>query len=208
MDTEFLVRIVDDDRGSRESIAVLVESLDFATQVFASAEEFTDQYRGEPGCLITELRLPGMSGLNLLKSLDLQKWEIPVIVVSGYPETSLIVEVMQLGALTFLEKPYSENELRSAIQTAEQHHCEYEERCGIHSRVNSLSSGEQSVMQLMINGLTNKAIATRLDLGLRTAESRRRSVLQKMHVTSIAKLVQDVMVANHGRRPPTLKNCT
>ena len=209
-EADFLVNIVDDDRDSRESIAALAGSLKLATRVFASAEEFLDCYRGEPGCLITDVRIQGMSGLDLLKTLNDQEWGIPVIVVSAFAETSVVVEAMQRGALTFLEKPYGESDLWNAIRAAVQHdsefRCEHEERREIRSRLDQLNAGEQSVLELLIDGLSNKAISTHLTLGLRTVESRRRSVLQKMQVDSIARLVQDVMIANRGRRPSNLQN--
>lgn len=202
---EFIVNIVDDDCGSRESIAALANSLKFATRLFASAQDFLDSYGGERGCVITDLRMPEMSGLDLLKALNDLDWSIPVIVVSGFAETSVVVEAMQRGAVTFLEKPYSGNDLwnvlRAAVKHDDEFRCESEERRAIASRLAELNADEQSVMELLVDGQSNKFIALHLGLGPRTVESKRHSVLQTMQLDSIAKLVQDVMITTRGRRP-------
>ena len=210
METEFLVNIVDDDNGSRESISELLCSLNLATRTFPTAEEFLAEYDGAPGCLITDLRMPAMSGLELLVVLRERSYEIPVIFVSGFAETSVVVDVMQRGALTFLEKPYCQNELWNAVRAAVKHDAdsrsEREEREEIESRLNSLNGDEQAVLELLIEGYSNKRIAQHLDIGLRTAESRRRAVLTTMQVDSVARLVQDVMILNSGHRPASLQS--
>lgn len=205
MEYEFLVNIVDDDADSRESLAVLVRSLAISTRLFASATEFLATFDDAPGCLITDLRMPEMSGLELLEVLRGRSCEIPVIFVSGFPETSVVVDVMQCGALTFLEKPYRQDELCSAVRAAAKldassRHAR-EERQEIESRLTSLNADEQSVLELLIDGCSNKTMATHLGIGVRTVESRRRAVLKTMHVNSVARLVQDVMILNRGRRP-------
>lgn len=205
MDTEFLVNIVDDDNGSRESISELLCSLDLATRTFPTAEQFLDEFDGAPGCVITDLRMPTMSGLELLNALRDRYCDIPVIFVSGFPETSVVVDAMQRGAITFLEKPYCQNELWNAVRAAVKHDADSRrERRAIESRLKTLNGDEQAVLELLVEGYSNKSIAQHLDIGLRTAESRRHAILKTMQVDSVARLVQDIMILNRGRRPASL----
>jgi two-component system response regulator FixJ len=205
MECEFLVNIIDGDDGLRKSVAELVLSLKLSPRQFETAEEFLTTFDDAPGCLITDLRMPGMSGLELLEVLRGRSSEIPVIFVSGFPETSVVVDIMQCGALTFLEKPIRQDELCSAVRAAVKHDAnsrhDREERQEIESRLTRLSANEQSVLELMIDGCPNKSIAVQLGIAVRTVESRRRAVFETMHVNSVARLVQDVMVLSRGRRP-------
>lgn len=205
MDHRPTVFIVDDDAESRDSVRTLIGVLDVPVKIFISAEEFLEAYDGEPGCLVTDLRMPGLSGVELLEQLQERDQLLPSIVISGYADVAVSVEAMKRGALTFLEKPYREHELWNAVRTAlaaDLRTCaSRKERNEIRSRLANLSPDERTVMELIVEGMPNKMIAVQLDLGLRTVEARRRTILSKMGVESIAKLVRDVMLANDLQRP-------
>ncbi len=129
---------------------------------------------------------------------------LPAIVITGFADVPVVVEVMRRGAVTLLEKPYRENELWNAVRDALKQDVEsrqeYEERLRIKVNMGSLTDDERIVMKMIFEGLPNKAISIRLDLGLRTVEARRRCLLRKMNVDSVARLIQDVLVASGGRR--------
>lgn len=198
-DENATVFIVDDDPYSRESIAVLVRTMNLKTATFDCAEEFLEEYSGQPGCLISDLRMPGLSGIELLQALRGAGWEIPTIVVTGFAEVSVAVEAMQYGAITLLEKPYQENQLWSVVRDALKQDMDarasQRERQEICERLACLSEEEEAILQLILQGLPNKQISMKLDIGLRTVESRRRRIFDKMNVDSVAVLVRDVLAA-------------
>lgn len=207
--------IVDDDAHSRNSIFALVGSMQLKARTFASAEEFLDAYNGEPGCLVTDLRLPGRSAIELLASLQQGDRMLPTIVITAYAEISVAVEVMRTGAITLLEKPYRENELWNAIREGLQQDARSRAATGeakkIRLRIEKLTPRESSVMKLILDGIPNKAVAAQLAVSLRTVEACRQTLFEKMEVDSVARLVQDVIIAQHdqhasprfGRNPDT-----
>lgn len=202
---EPIIFIVDDDEHSRVSVGAMVATMGLKARTFASAEEFLNAYDGEAGCLVSDLRMPGRSAVELLQLLHQRDQMLPTIVISAYAEISVTVEAMRHGAITLLEKPYRDNEMWNAIREAllqdGEHRVSVEERRTIRGRLEQLTLQERSVMDLVLNGFLNKEIAKRLGVSLRTVESRRQHILEKMQVNSVARLVQDVMVANDGQRP-------
>ena len=202
---EPVVFVVDDDARSRESVRVMVESMNLRALTYTSAEDFLERYTGEPGCLVTDLRMPGRNAVELIDTLLERRYFLPAIIITAYADVSVAVEAIQHGAVTLLEKPYRENDLWNSIRSAMQQAAEFrqlsEERQEVRARLQQLSEQERSVLDLVVDGVPNKAIARRLDIGVRTVEARRRSILDKMHVDSVARLVQDVVIANAGRRP-------
>tara|TARA_R110002072_G_scaffold302999_1_gene490983 strand:- start:189 stop:830 length:642 start_codon:yes stop_codon:yes gene_type:complete len=203
--TEPAVFVVDDDSRSRESVQAMVGSMNLKAHTFASAEEFLDRYSGEPGCLVTDLRMPGRNAVELIDALRERGFHLPAIVITAYADVPVTVEAMQRGAITLLEKPYRGNDLwnaiRFAIQQATESQERFEERRAIQARLDQLTAQEKSVMGLVIDGAPSKTIARRLDMGIRTVEARRRSILDKMHVDSFTRLAQDIVIANDGQRP-------
>ena len=202
---EPVVIVVDDDARSRETVRVMVESMNLRALTYTSAEDFLERYTGEPGCLVTDLRMPGRNAVELIDTLLERRYFLPAIIITAYADVSVAVEAIQHGAVTLLEKPYRENDLWNSIRSAMQQAAEFrqlsEERQEVRARLQQLSEQERSVLDLVVDGVPNKAIARRLDIGVRTVEARRRSILDKMHVDSVARLVQDVVIANAGRRP-------
>lgn len=199
-----IVFIVDDDENSRDSVGAMISTMGLPSQLFDSAEQFLEFYNGESGCLISDLRLPGLNAVELLDALHSRKHRLPTIVISAFAEVPVAVEVMRRGAITLLEKPYHENELWDAVRAGLKQDAkvrvESEDCHRIRTRMGTLTDGERDILQLMVDGLPNKAIKHRMELSIRTVEKRRRMVFEKMQVESVAHLVQEVFVANGCRR--------
>lgn len=206
------VFIIDDDPGARESIAALVGSMGFAARVFDSAETFLEAYRGtESGCVVSDLRLRGISGLELLERLLAANAPIPVILVTAYAKTPITVRAMRRGAVNVLEKPLDEHQLWDAIREAlsldrmrrERHH----EQIELQSRFDDLTQQERQVLKMLVGGLTNRQIASHLDVSTRTVEARRHNIFRKTRTSSVPDLVK-LAVAYQDRlgqsdRPPS-----
>jgi two-component system, LuxR family, response regulator FixJ len=189
------VFVVDDDQRASKSVCALVHSLGLEAQAFCSAEDFLARHdRGRPGCLVTDIRMAGMSGLDLQDRLLEQGVRMPVIVLTAYPRTRMTVRAMKAGAVTLLEKPYDEDELWDAIRKALAQEAairaETKRREEIRARAASLTPAERTVMELIVQGKANKSIAKQLDVSVRTVESRRHDVFTKMKVDSVAELVR------------------
>jgi two-component system, LuxR family, response regulator FixJ len=199
MELEQQIFIVDDDKNSRDSVAALVGTMNLATQRFASAEDFLNVFFGQPGCLVCDYRLPGLSGTELLANLMERDLMIPTVVVSAFAEVPVAVEAMQRGAIAMLEKPYLENDMWNLVRTALRldagRRNERVERHRVRALIECLTNEERLVMDSIVDGLTNKTIAFRLDSSLRTVETRRRSVYDKLNVDCVAQLVK-LVVAN------------
>jgi FixJ family two-component response regulator len=189
------VFVVDDDERARKSVCALMRSLGVRAEAFSSAEEFLAGYtRGCPGCLVTDIRMLGMSGLELQDRLIAEEVRLPVIVLTAYPRTRLTVRAMRAGAVTLLEKPYDEDELWDAVRKALAQEAagraEAQRRADIQRRAGLLTPAERAVMNLVVQGKPNKLIAKQLGLSARTVESRRHEVFTKMGVQSVAELVR------------------
>lgn len=154
--------------------------------------------------MVTDLRLPGRSAIDLLQALHDRKQSLPTIVITAYAAVHVAGEAMQKGALTLLEKPYRENELWDSIRAALIRDAESRNRelarNEAKSRIEQLTEQERQILAMIVGGSPNQAIAYRLDMGLRTVESRRKSILEKMHVDGIAQLVQKVLLATDDQR--------
>jgi two-component system, LuxR family, response regulator FixJ len=195
-----IIYIVDDDEVSRTSVAALVRAMGMEVKAFASAEEFLEHYTAdEPGCVVTDLRLDGLDGLELQEELLRRKRFIPLIVVTGFARTPMTVRAMRNGAVTILDKPYEEEELRQAIQLAVAEDAERREKRQrlerVHQRLDSLTASERHVLDQIVEGVPNKTIATRMDVSERTVENRRHEIFTKMEAHSVAELVRMVIEA-------------
>jgi FixJ family two-component response regulator len=194
------VFVVDDDELTRESVCALVSSMGYAAQPFASGEEFLAFYQEErPGCLVSDLRMQGMSGVELLETLTRRGFHLPVVMITAYARTPTTVRAMKAGAVTLIDKPYSDNELWDAIRTAlvqgAEHWVQSRRISAIRERLASLTEEQRRVLELLVAGKPNKTIASSLGIGLRTAESRRAEILTILQVDSLAQLVQMVVEA-------------
>lgn len=200
MSSEPTVFVVDDDEDARDSVCVLVRSMGIRAEPFASAEEFIAGYaEGRPGCLVTDVRMAGMSGIELQEQLIERKIAIPVIVLTAYARTRVTVRAMAAGAVTLLEKPYDEEELWDAIRKALARDAERREgvqrQREIRLRVDRLTPGERAVMDLIVQGQPNKTIAKKLGVSVRAVENRRSAIFSKMQADSVAELVRLVIEA-------------
>ena len=198
MSQEAIVYVVDDDPAVRDSVGALVNSAGLRVQSFPSAEAFLQVYKPEqPGCLVTDLRMLGMSGLELLETLQRSASPIPAILISAYADVPAAVRAMEAGAVTLLEKPCRNDQLVQAIHKAlERDAAQRATRVlqqDIKRRLATLTPEEYDVMQRMVAGKLNKVIANELLISLRTVETRRHKVLEKMQADSLAELVRMVV---------------
>lgn len=194
------VFVIDDDQSCRESTAALIAASGYVCETFTSAEAFLEAHKTLPrGCLVTDVRLSGISGLQLQEELNRREWSLPVIIVSGIIDVEDTVRAIRLGAETVLQKPCREQDLYEAINAALtrdiERRVDARHRRLLLSRLASLTEGEQLVLAAVMEGLPNKAIASRLDVSVRTVEDRRRRIMRKLSVTSLAALIQTVLRA-------------
>ena len=189
------VFVIDDDGPARDSVCLLVRSMCVRALAFESAEEFLQGVdRDCPGCVITDVRMPGLSGVQLQEVLLNKSIGIPVIVLTGYASTSLTVRAMKNGAITLLEKPYQDNDLWDAVRSALTRDATYRQRSmrmrEIRERLERLTPKEVSVLDLILKGRANKLMAAELKVSERTVENRRREIFQKSETSSVAELVR------------------
>ena len=200
MTLEPIIYVVDDDDESCMSVCAVVRSMGVRAESFPSAELFLDNHqREQPGCLVSDVRMPGMSGLELQEQLQERRIFLPMILMTAYARVPMTVQAMRRGAVTLLEKPCKENELwkaiRDALQRDASRRMEFESRDTCRRRLATLSAEQREVLRLVIDGLPNKAIAKRLDKSIRTVEGRRSAIYRKTRVDSVAQLVRLVMIA-------------
>lgn len=192
------VYIVDDDDAVRDSLADLVDSVGLPTREFASAQAFLEAYDpNRSGCLVLDIRMPGMSGLDLQDRLcDLQS-SLPIIFITGHGDIPMAVRAMQRGAVDFIQKPFRDQELldriNQALEKGTQTLALQEARNEVSDRIHSLTHREREVMEMIVEGRANKVIAIDLGLSQRTVELHRARVMEKMHARSLADLVRMVM---------------
>ncbi len=197
------VMVVDDDSGIRNAMRALLKSVGLESALFASAQEFLATYQPEqPGCLLLDIRMPGMSGLELQQQLNLRGAVIPVIFMSGHGDIPMAVEAMQHGAFDFLQKPFRDQDLLDRIQRAIARDGELRKSLGEHSRIkthlDSLTPREREVLDLMTQGKQNKVIGQDLGVSPRTVEIHRARVMEKMGAHSVAELVRMMLDLSHG----------
>jgi two-component system, LuxR family, response regulator FixJ len=189
------VFVIDDDGPARDSVCLLVRSMGIRALAFESAEQFLQGFdSGCPGCVITDVRMPGLSGVQLQEVLLEKSIGIPVIVLTGYASTPLTVRAMKNGAVTLLDKPYQDNDLWDAVRNALTRDATYRQRSvrmrEIREKLDRLTSKEVSVLNLILKGRPNKLMAAELKVSERTVENRRREIFQKSETNSVAELVR------------------
>ena len=195
------VFIVDDDGDVLRSMRYLIESIGLRVETFASAQEFLDAYRPDvPGCLVVDVRMPGLSGLDLQDELRERGAEIPVIVITGYGDVSMAVRAMKAGAAEFLQKPVSDQVLLDHIQTAIARELDryrsQAERREIAARFATLTPREREVLEHVVTGVPGREIAAKLGVSPKTVESHRAKVMKKMQAGSLLRLARMVMQLN------------
>lgn len=184
--------IVDDDASVRDSLSLLLSTADIESQAFASAEAFLETADLQSGaCVLLDIRLPGLSGLELLKRLAERRSNVAVIMITGHGDVPMAVEAMKDGAFHFVEKPFDPEVLLQYVEEAQRQVSDFSEmQAQLAERYASLTPREQEVMALLTEGLPNKLIATRLGISTRTAEHHRAAVMRKMKARTLSHLVR------------------
>jgi FixJ family two-component response regulator len=190
-----IVYVVDDDESMRDALDNLICSIGFRVSVFSSATEFLKAPReDEPGCLILDVRLPGLSGLDLQTELKRADIDVPIIFLTGHGDIPMTVRAMKAGAIEFLTKPFREQDLLDAIDQAirldKENRRKRAELAELQKRFEKLTPREREVMQLVVTGMLNKQIAYKLGISEMTVKLHRIQVVQKMEADSVADLVR------------------
>lgn len=197
------VFVVDDDEAVRHFLRGLIVSVNLRVQAYASAQEFLEAYQqGSPGCLVLDIRMPGMSGLELQQELNARGIDLPIIILTGHGSVQVAVHAMKAGAIDFIEKPFNNELLLDRVQKAVAKSVNaYEDRLKqdeILRRQNSLTPREHQVLDLVVAGESNKRIARRLQISDKTVEIHRANVMEKMQARSLADLVKMVSTLNRS----------
>lgn len=200
------IHVVDDDANVRDAISLLMSTADLDAQAFPTAEEFLAAVDLEkPSCILLDVRLPGLSGLDLLDRLAQQGSKAAVVVITGHGDVPMAVRAMKAGAYHFVQKPFDPEELLEVVEEALQYLDRLKDADAENSEIadayRSLTPRERQVMTLLIEGLPNKLVATRLGISVRTTEHHRAAVMQKMKARTLSHLVRmaiSVSVGKHG----------
>lgn len=195
---EQIVHIIDDDEAVLDSLSMLLDSVGIQNAIYANAQTFLNSFSSDDisrlsGCIVLDIRMPGMSGMECQQRLEVLKCPLPIIFITGHGDVPMAVEAMKKGAIEFIQKPFREQVLLDCIQHALQVNLDNQQRAlhtlEVEKRCQSLTERENEVMQRVIAGQANKVIASELNLSQRTVEIHRANVMDKMQVKSLAELV-------------------
>jgi two-component system, LuxR family, response regulator FixJ len=195
-----IVHVIDDDEAVRQSLAFLLAAAGIGVQTYESATAFLDVATTlKTGCVITDVRMPELSGIDLLRRLEELKLGVPVIIITGHGDVPLAVEAMKIGAADFIEKPFDDEVLltsvRSALNRLDRDHKRQAERREVEARLATLSSRERDVLEGLVAGQANKQIAYELGISPRTIEIYRANLMTKMQAASLSDLVRMALTA-------------
>ncbi len=190
-----IVYVVDDDEPVRDSLSLLLRTVGLPSRTFASATEFLNGFEPDKiGCLVADIRMPGLSGLDLQDELIARGIDIPIVFITGHGDVPMAVKAMKSGAMDFIQKPFRDQDLldriNQGLQLAKNAHEVRVEALDVEERFKALTPRESEVMQKVVKGLANKVIAMDLGVSQRTVELHRARVMQKMGVRSLAELVR------------------
>ncbi|HME45740.1 MAG TPA: response regulator transcription factor [Syntrophorhabdales bacterium] len=199
------VFVVDDDASVRKSLSRLLDSLGLITETYASADEFLKrEHYGGVGCIVLDVRMPGLSGMDLQDELSKADYSMPIIFISGHGNIPMSVRAMKKGAVDFLPKPFDEQELidalKKAIEKDRTAKAERTEARDIQTRIEQLTPREYEIFRYVITGMLNKQIAFKLDIAEKTVKIHRARVFEKLCANSVAELVR--MAEKAGVEPP------
>jgi len=198
--TDPIAFIVDDDEAVRDSLALLLKASGLASRCYSSAEDFLANFdQSEYGCLVLDIRMPGMGGLELQSVLQQRNIALPIIFITAHGDIPMAVEAVRHGAVDFIQKPFDDQTLvtkvSEALNASTHQHEEELERNEVRRRVESLTARERQVMTQVVQGKANKVIASDLGVSQRTVEIHRSRVMEKMQAASLAQLVRMVLIA-------------
>ncbi|TIP92392.1 MAG: response regulator transcription factor FixJ [Mesorhizobium sp.] len=199
-----LVHVVDDDIDVRKSLGFLLATSDFAVRLYESASVFLATATGNlDGCIVTDVRMPGIDGIEFLRQLRTRGHTLPVIVMTGHADVALAVQAMKEGAADFIEKPFDDEVLieaiRSALGNRNQADAAHPQSSEIRGRLSALSERERQVLDGLVSGLPNKTIAYDLGISPRTVEIHRANVMSKMAASSLSHLVRMALIVESKR---------
>ena len=203
-----VVYVIDDDDGMRRALELLLKTVGYQTAVFSGPREFLARFRVDsPGCLVLDMRMPEMSGLELQQHLNQIGSTLPVIFITGHGDVPMAVQAMKEGAFEFIQKPFRDQDLidciNHALKVDADNHFTAARRTEVQQRLNSLTPREKQVMDMVVDGAANKVVAIDLRLSERTVEIHRAKVMEKMGARSVAHLVKLHLTlgdTTHGRR--------
>lgn len=201
--TQGVVHVIDDDDGVRDSLRLLLEATGFAVEAYAAAEEFLERVdRAPPGCVVTDVRMPQMSGIELLDRLSDRLDRFPVIVLTGEADVPMAVAALKAGAHDFIQKPYSPDVIIKAVRTCLGRMIEETTRAAVRAertqRIAALSAREREVLGGIMEGHSNKEIARDLNISPRTVEAYRANLMMKMGADSLSELVRMALEAQQA----------
>ncbi|EGV28572.1 MULTISPECIES: response regulator transcription factor [Thiorhodococcus] len=201
MTTDATVFVVDDDQAMRTSLQWLIESTGMSVQTYDSADAFlATYYPGRAGCLLLDVRMPGMTGLELQAYLAREGYRLPVILITGHGDVAMAVKAMKAGAVDFIEKPFHDEDLlrsiRGALDFDQKTRASRSTRAEILMRLAELTPREHEVMAMVTDGKSNKEIAAALGVSSKTVEAHRARVMEKMRAESLAELVRMALIAD------------
>ena len=192
-----IVFIVDDDEAVRQSTAWLIESIGIKVRTFISADEFLEQYNNEQGCIVMDVRMPGMSGIEAQDEMKSRAINLPLIFITGHGDVPMAVRALKKGAFDFIEKPFNDQLLLDSIQRGLKFNNEAMESFihneSINERIAALTPREKEVMKRVTDGKPNKVIALELNVSIKTVEVHRARMMEKMAVGSVAELVKTAL---------------
>jgi two-component system response regulator FixJ len=197
------VALIDDDEAVLRSLRLLLDGRGLEVRCYSSAESFLAAMDAEmPRCVVTDVRMPGLSGLELQQELKRRRVVVPVILITGHGDIGMAVQAIKEGAFDFIEKPFDDGRLvasiSAAIEKGQKARIEQIERAEIEARMAELSPRQREVMQLVAQGFANKEIAQRLNISPRTVENYRAWVMEKMGASNLADLVRKVLMLGEG----------
>lgn len=200
------VFIVDDDAAMRESTAMLLKSAGMQVEIFSAADEFLDQYRPAwPGCLVTDLSMPGMTGMQMVAQLRERGINIPILIVSGTGTIPLVVEGMRLGVVDFLEKPTDPEllvqKVREALERDSKQRAEAADLAPIAQKLANLTPREKEILAQLVTGLSSKQIAMALEVSIKTVDNHRANIMQKTGAVNSADLTRMAMLMGIAKAP-------
>ena len=199
------VHVVDDDEAVRSSLRFLIRSVGLQAQCFASAQDFLKSYDpAQPGCLLLDVRMPGMSGLDLQQELNRRGATIPVIFITGHGDVPMAVSTMKKGAVDFIEKPFDQAALKALVERmlgeARLRAAESENRRLNESLMSRLTAREQQVLERIVAGRLNKQIADDLGISIKTVEAHRANIMGKLNANTVADLMRTVLAGGGLRQ--------